>query len=180
MSAKLSGFTGGTSLELKSHNVSVRLFLWQTFQTKISDWSEEESYCQIKHTIWSGGYWLLSPLQKNTDPCPFVSRPAFFSYPANITFSRLSLDKVEALRLSDKSRVTAAQKEAFFPHLHLAAAPAEELKKRGDEFNPPKILIFTRWLHLHQTETNRQEVGSISLDSKALFKWQICKNWNQF
>lgn len=87
----------------------------------------EESYCQIGHTIGSDGYCLLPPLQK-TDPCPFVSRPASQSYPANITFSRLSLDNVESLWLSDKSRVTAAQKEAFFPHLHLAAVAAK--KKR--------------------------------------------------
>lgn len=80
----------------------------------------------MKHTIRSDSYWLPSPVQeKKTDPCPFVSRPASQPYPANITFSRLSLDNVVALRLSDKSRVTAAQKEAFSSHLLLAAATVE-------------------------------------------------------
>lgn len=81
---------------------------------------------------------------KKTDPCPFVPRPASQSYPSNITFSRLSLDNVEALRLSDKSRVTAAQKEAFFPHLNLTAAAAEDKKKkkRDDEFNPEKYFFL--------------------------------------
>lgn len=99
----------------------------------------------MKRTIWSEGYWLLSPLQKkqkNTDPRPFVSRPASQSYPANITFSRLLLDNVEALRLPDKSRVTAAQKEAFFPHLHLAAGTAEGEKRKDDEFSPEKYLFL--------------------------------------
>lgn len=70
----------------------------------------------------------VSFTEKKT-PVPFVSGPASQSYPANITFSRLSLDNVEALRLSDKSGVTAAQKEAFFPHLHLAVAATEWKKK---------------------------------------------------